>query len=61
MTDAGRVAGPLLVGIVADSAGLGWASWALAGVAALAVLWLGLVIGETGTTVRSPSDPDPPA
>lgn len=48
MSDAGRIAGPVLVGVVAQAAGLGWASWAVAGVAALAVLWLLVVIGETG-------------
>ncbi len=48
MSDAGRIAGPILVGVVAQAAGLGWASWAVAGVAALAVLWLLAVVGETG-------------
>ena len=51
-TDGGRMLGPLLVGLVAASAGLAWAAVALAVVMALGVLWLALVVGETS---------DPPA
>jgi MFS family permease len=46
-TDSGRMLGPLLVGLVAASAGLAWAAVALAVVMALGVLWLALVVGET--------------
>jgi MFS family permease len=46
--DAGRVAGPLLVGAVGARAGLGAASVALAAVLIVAVIWLVVVIGETG-------------
>jgi MFS family permease len=48
MQDAGRVAGPLLVGVIGAGAGLGTASIALAVVLAAAVVWLVVVIGETG-------------
>lgn len=48
MQDAGRVTGPLLVGVIGAGAGLGVASVALAAVLVGAVLWLVLVIGETG-------------
>ncbi len=47
MQDAGRVLGPLVVGVVGASAGLGMAAIALAAVMAVAVLWLVAVIGET--------------
>lgn len=50
MQDGGRVVGPLLVGVIGASAGLGAASVALAVVLVAAVLWLVLVIGETSHT-----------
>jgi MFS family permease len=48
MQDGGRVVGPLLVGVIGAGAGLGAASVALAVVLIAAVLWLVLVVGETG-------------
>jgi hypothetical protein len=48
MQDGGRVVGPLLVGAIGAGAGLGAASVALAVVLIAAVLWLVLVVGETG-------------
>ena len=49
MSNMGRVAGPLIVGWTADAAGLGTAAAVLAAVMTLAILWIALVIGETGT------------
>lgn len=48
LQDGGRVAGPLLVGVVGAGAGLGAASVALAVVLGLAIVYLVTVIGETG-------------
>jgi MFS family permease len=49
MQDSGKIAGPLLVGWMADSVGLGASSTAL-GVAMIAGLaWIVFLIGETGT------------
>ena len=53
ITDTGRITGPLLVGVVADAAGLGWASLTLASVACAAVFWLLVVVGETGENKKS--------
>ena len=47
LQDAGRVAGPLLVGVIGTGASLGVASFALAGTLGVAVVWLVVVIGET--------------
>ncbi len=47
MQDAGRVLGPLVVGVIGASADLGVSSFALAGVLVAAVIWLVVVIGET--------------
>jgi MFS family permease len=47
MQDAGRVVGPLLVGVVGAGAGLGAASIALALVMIVAIAWLAVVVGET--------------
>lgn len=47
MQDAGRVVGPLVVGVVGASAGLGAAAFALAGLLMTAVLWIVVLIGET--------------
>ena len=49
MQDAGRVVGPLFVGVVGAGAGLGAAAVALAGVLVVAVVYLVVVVGETGT------------
>lgn len=49
MQDSGKVAGPLLVGWMADAVGLGASSTAL-GVAMIAGLtWIVVLVGETGT------------
>lgn len=48
ITDCGRVAGPLLVALVAARWGLGASSAVLGGVMVFGLLWLGLVVGETG-------------
>ena len=45
---AGSFSGPLLVGWVADIYGLGTAAIVLAMTLAAGVLWIALVIGETG-------------
>lgn len=47
MQDGGRILGPLLVGFVGETMGLGAASIALAIVMVLAVLWLTTMIGES--------------
>ena len=49
MQDAGRVVGPLLVGVIGGAASLGTASIGLAVVLVAATAWLVVVIGETGT------------
>lgn len=51
--DLGRVLGPLIVGIVGAWAGLGAASFALAGGCVVLIIWLVGVIGET----RQPDTP----
>lgn len=48
LQDLGRIAGPLLVGVVGSAVGLGAASIALAIVLGIAIVWLVVVIGETG-------------
>ncbi len=48
LTDGGRVLGPLVVGVVAERWGLDTAAVVLACVMAAGLLWLGLVVGETG-------------
>lgn len=48
MQEAGRVAGPLLVGAMGAAYGLGAAAYALAVVLVVAIVWLVLVVGETG-------------
>tara|TARA_B100000700_G_scaffold324064_2_gene429292 strand:+ start:497 stop:982 length:486 start_codon:yes stop_codon:yes gene_type:complete len=48
VTDGGRVLGPVLVGAVAGTWGLDAAAATLAGVMALGLLWLVVVVGETG-------------
>lgn len=47
MQDAGRVIGPLFVGLIGAGAGLGTASIALAAVLVVAVVYLVTVVGET--------------
>lgn len=52
MQDSGKIAGPLLVGWMADAVGLGASSTAL-GIAMIAGLaWIVFLIGETGTARR---------
>lgn len=48
MQDGGRIAGPLVVGLVGARAGLGAASIALAIVLVAAMAWLIVFVGETG-------------
>lgn len=48
--DAGRVIGPLLVGIVGGAVGLSAAALALAFVCVVVIAWLVLVIGDTAPT-----------
>ncbi|MFT7476252.1 MAG: MFS family permease [Verrucomicrobiales bacterium] len=50
--DFGRVVGPIVVGVVAASMSLGAAAITLAIMAMLAIVWLVLVIGETGMDAR---------
>ena len=45
--DTGRVAGPLLVGALADSVGLSWSAVALGIVAVTTAAFMGLVVGDT--------------
>ena len=54
LQDLGRIAGPLLVGVVGASIGLGAASITLAIVLGIAILWLVTVIGETGHRSEPP-------
>ncbi len=49
LQDAGRVVGPLLVGVIGGAASLGAASIGLAVVLVAATAWLVIVIGETGS------------
>jgi len=48
VTDVGRVLGPLLVGLAAGRWGLDAAAVVLAGAMVLGVVWLVVVVGETG-------------
>jgi MFS family permease len=48
MQEGGRVAGPLLVGAMGAAYGLGAAAYALALVLVVAIVWLVLIVGETG-------------
>lgn len=59
MQDAGRVVGPLVVGVVGAAAGLGAAAFALAGILMAAVAWLVVMIGETSRHPIRSSDPEP--
>lgn len=52
--DAGRVLGPLLVGVVGSAFDLGAAALALAVVCAAVIAWLGAVIGDTAPSSGSP-------
>ena len=45
--DAGKVIGPLVVGFVGSAASLGTASFVLAGLMVVVIVWMLLVIGET--------------
>lgn len=49
MADLGRVIGPLIVGWSADAIGLGPSAVALAVVLGVGVVWLVVMVGETGT------------
>lgn len=53
ISDIGKFAGPLLVGIVADTADLGTAAAVLGGLLVVAVVWLLLVVGETGAPTNA--------
>lgn len=55
MQDIGRIAGPLLVGVIGASLGLGAASIALAVVLGAAIAWLVLVLGETSRPHQHPT------
>ena len=48
VTDVGRVLGPLLVGLAAGRWGLDAAAVVLAGAMVLGLVWLVVVVGETG-------------
>jgi MFS family permease len=48
LQDGGRVAGPLVVGVIGARAGLGAASIALALILIVAMVWLVAFVGETG-------------
>ncbi|MFN3258133.1 MAG: MFS transporter [Ilumatobacter sp.] len=45
--DSGKIIGPLVVGFVGSAAGLGAASFVLAGLMVVVILWLVFVLGET--------------
>ncbi len=47
LQDTGTLLGPLIVGLVADAAGVGASAFALAAVMVLATAWLVFVVGET--------------
>ncbi len=47
VSDIGKFVGPLLVGLIADAAGLGTSAAALGAMLAVAVVWLIVVVGET--------------
>ena len=47
LQDSGSVIGPLIVGFVADAAGVGASAFALAAVMVLATVWLVTLVGET--------------
>ena len=55
LQDTGTLLGPLIVGLVADAAGVGASAFALAAVMVLATAWLVVIVGETG---RAP-EPEP--
>ncbi len=48
LQDTGTLLGPLIVGLVADAAGVSASAFALAAVMVLATAWLVVVVGETG-------------
>ena len=48
LQDTGTLLGPLIVGLVADAAGVGASAFALAAVMVLATAWLVVIVGETG-------------
>ena len=47
LQDTGSLLGPLIVGVVGDTAGVGASALALAAVMALPIVWLVTVVGET--------------
>lgn len=47
LQDTGSLLGPLIVGLVADAAGVGASALALAAVLVIATLWIVTVVGET--------------
>ena len=54
LQDTGSVLGPVIVGVVADVAGVGASALALAGVMVVAILWLVGIVGETGHRTADP-------
>lgn len=54
--DVGRIAGPLVVGLLADLVGLRVSSLALAAVMVVGIAWIVVVIGETVERGGSPAD-----
>ena len=53
ISDIGKFAGPLLVGVVADSASLATAATVLGALLVIAIVWLVVVVGETGQPTQS--------
>jgi hypothetical protein len=56
VSNLGLFLGPLVVGAVADVAGLDVSAFVLGGILLAGVAWIALVIGETG---RRPPNPTP--
>ena len=54
LQDTGSVLGPVIVGVVADVAGVGASALVLAGVMVVAILWLVGIVGETGHRTADP-------
>ena len=55
LQDTGSLLGPLIVGLVADAAGVGESAFALAAVMVLATVWLVFGVGETSRTQSAQS------
>jgi hypothetical protein len=52
---AGRALGPLIVGWTAALGGLGAAALSLAGVTAVAVAWMVILVGDTSKPAGAPA------